>query len=147
MLFFEPFFFPLERPDGNESSRNAIHLHLVTASASVLHLKDPTQAYVRLCSWRASHSPRVALMAKCYNRPSVSRLSASSFPERRRKRVLPLLPRDDVFLPAIASVNVTLCGAIALRPATRARTRSDRIVQRSAACELVRHFARVSTTR
>lgn len=55
----------------------------------------------------------VTPLAKCYNRPSVSRLSASSFPERTGKRVLPLCGRCFYILP-IASVNVTLCRAVVL---------------------------------
>jgi len=56
LLFSRAFFSALERPDGSESNRSAIHLHLVTASASAPHFKDPTQAFVRSCSLHASHS-------------------------------------------------------------------------------------------
>lgn len=132
--FSNLFFSPLERSDGNESSRNAS----ICISSRRLHRisrTPPKRAFDYVhCTLRIP-SFRVALMAKCYNRPSVSRLSASSFPERRGKRDLPLCRRTTVLLP-IASVNVTLCRAIALTCHPRANARFDRIGRRSAACEL-----------
>lgn len=74
--------------------QKCIHLHLVTASAFASRLSQGPHPSVRSIMFIAHFAFRrlvLALTAKCYNRPSVSRLSASSFPEREKSSLSPPL--------------------------------------------------------